>query len=84
MPRFFFDLHDGPNCSPDTFGDDCDSVEDARQHAQGILGDLLGEELPDGEERSFMCEVRDQDGDVVYRCRIKLQGERVHKLAEVG
>ncbi|WP_237477093.1 DUF6894 family protein [Lichenibacterium dinghuense] len=79
MPRFYFDLHDGPNCSTDEFGDEFDSFEDARQHAQAILGNLLEEELPDGEERSFMCELRDGNRDVLYRCRLKLQGERVKR-----
>ena len=80
MPRFFFDLHDGPNKSPDIYGDDFISFDEARQHAQAILADLVGEELPNGEERSFLCEVRDDEHDIVYRCQLRLHGESMPKL----
>ena len=74
MPCYFFDLLDGDRRSPDAFGDDFDDLDSARQQAQAILADIAEEELSDGEDRTFVCDVRDEAGRVVYRGTLTYQG----------
>ena len=75
MPRYFFDLQDGAARFPDEFGDDFVSLEEAREHVQVILVDIARGAMPTGDERLFVCELRDEAHDIVYRGRLVYQGE---------
>ena len=75
VPRYFFDLQDDVARFPDEFGDEFVSVEEARKHVQAILMDTFRSALPGGDERLFVCELRDETDNVVYRGRLVYQGE---------
>ena len=76
VPLYFFDVHDGNGFHRDEFGDDFDSFEEAREHAQALLPDIARTELPDGELHVIMCEVRDKTGRIVYRGKLTYEGTR--------
>ena len=86
MPLYYFDVKDGAGFHRDEFGDDFDSFDDAREHAQGLLPDIVRRELPDGELHTVSCDIRDGTGRVVYRGKITYEGERFppDKLAYVS
>ena len=77
MPRFYFDLHDGNGFHRDEVGDECESFEEAREQAQVLLPDIAREELPDGDLHTFVCFVRDESGEVVYRGELTFRGTRL-------
>ena len=53
MPRFFFDIHDGEDFTPDREGLDLDSLEAAKDAAKKTLPDIVKDEMPDGDRRDF-------------------------------
>ncbi len=74
MPRYFFDVRDGRGLHRDEFGDEFDSFEEAREQCQGILPDIVRNELPDGDLLVVSCDVRDDADQVVYRGEITFKG----------
>ena len=48
MPRFFFDIHDGEDFTPDREGVDLDDLEAAKEEAKKALRDIIWDELPVG------------------------------------
>ena len=47
MPRFFFDIHDGEDFTPDREGLDLDDLEAAKDEARKALRDIIWDEMPD-------------------------------------
>lgn len=74
MARFFFDVHDPAGFHRDEWGDEFDSVEEARRQTQALLPDLLFGRMPDSDLCTIKCDLRDETGRVLYRgeavCRI--------------
>src|SRR5687768_6794991 len=62
MPRYFFDVSDTGRRFSDTEGTELDDIEAARKEALAALGGIAKDELPDGDFREFVIEVRDGDG----------------------
>jgi hypothetical protein len=58
MPRFFFDIHDGKDFTPDRQGLDLDDLEAAKDEAKKALPDIVRDEMPDGDRRDFTVDVR--------------------------
>jgi hypothetical protein len=77
MPRFFFDIDDGEERSPDSEGVELPDLEEVRKKAIGVLPDLAREELPDGDRRVFVCQARDESGTVVFIATLSLVAEWV-------
>ena len=46
----------------------------------GVLRDMAGDELPDGDQRSFVARVRDEAGEVVLRAALSLVMEYCPKF----
>lgn len=76
MPLYYFDITDGKGFHWDEFGDDFDSYDEAREHAQALLPDIARSELPDGELHTVTCDVRDESGRVIYRGKLTYEGTR--------
>lgn len=76
MPLYFFDLCDGDNHTIDDFGIEFDRLEEARNYAVSLLPDIAREELPDGPRRNFICNVRNNAGNIVYEAVLKFREKR--------
>lgn len=72
MPRFFFDIHDGENFTPDRQGLDLADLEAAKAEAKKALPDILKDEMPAGDRRDFTVDVKDVAGGIVWRVTLSL------------
>ena len=62
MPRFFFDVTDTGRTTADAEGVDLPSFAAAKEEALATLGEIAKDELPDGDTREFVIEIRDGHG----------------------
>ena len=60
----------------DDFGVEFDQFEEARNHAVSLLPDIAREELPNGTRRDFICDIRTEEGHVIYRATLKFRENR--------
>ena len=74
MPRLFFDVRDAKGFHRDEIGDDFASFEEARDQAQSLLPDIARAELPDGDQHTFVCDVREETRGLIYRGSLMYQG----------
>jgi hypothetical protein len=72
MPRFFFDIHDGENFTPDREGLELEGIEAAKNEAKKALPDIVKEEMPDGDRRGFTVDVKNVAGQIVWRVTLSL------------
>jgi hypothetical protein len=72
MPRFFFDIHDGKNFTPDRQGLDLEGLEAAKEEAKKALPDIVRDEMPDGDRRDFTIDVKDVARRIVWRVTLSL------------
>ena len=72
MPRFFFDTYDGELFASDQEGQELADLEAAKAVAQEELPQMAWDELPDGDQRTFIVSVRDEAGHVVLRAALSL------------
>lgn len=75
MPRFYFDTFDGDRTAVDHEGLECASRDRVQDQAIDALPDMAREVLPDGPNRMFRVEVRDEAGNVVFRASLELRSE---------
>lgn len=75
MPRFFFDIDDGKTRTADTYGLELYDLASVREKAISILPDIAREQLPDGDRRVFVCQVRDESGKVLFLATLSLVAE---------
>ncbi len=76
MPRFFFDIHDGEDFTPDHQGLELEGLEAAKEEAKKALPDIVRDEMPDGDRRDFTVVVKDEIGHEVLRVKLSLVVER--------
>ena len=62
MPRFYIDTSDQEHFVRDEDGYEFPDVEAAKNAAVDALPDMARDELPDGEGRTFIAVVRDEQG----------------------
>ena len=72
MPRFFFDIHDGENFTPDREGLELEGLEAAKNEAKKTLPDIVKDEMPDGDRRDFTVDVKDVAAEIVWRVTLSL------------
>jgi hypothetical protein len=72
MPRFFFDIHDGANFTPDRQGVELESLEAAKDEAKRALPDIVKDEMPDRYRRDFTVDVKNTAGHIVWRVTLSL------------
>jgi hypothetical protein len=62
MPRFFFNTIDTGRAAEDDDGTELPSLEVAKREALATLGEIAHDELPNGDAREFVIEIRDGHG----------------------
>ena len=72
LPKFYFDTFDGDKTAIDADGIDCVSRRIVQDRAVDALPDMARELLPDGPNRTFRVEVRDDGGSIVFRATLEL------------
>lgn len=73
MAKFYFDTYDGDHTSVDNDGIECASRQIVQDQAVDALPDMARELLPDGPNRMFRVDVRDEAGKVVFHATLELQ-----------
>lgn len=73
LPKFYFDTFDGDHSATDADGIECSSRQLVQDRAVDALPDMARELLPDGPNRTFRVEVRDDGGNMVFRATLELQ-----------
>jgi len=75
MPCYFFDIHTDDDVQRDETGTEIDSLEEVRKAAQRLLPEIATQEVPnDGDRRSFVVLVTDEDGQPVYSATLNYAG----------
>ena len=77
MPRFYIDTFDQTRFVRDDEGHDCLDLDAAKRLAVDALPDMAREELPDGDERTFLAVVRGEDGGTLLHCTLQLSVRNV-------
>lgn len=77
MPYYFIDFQDGDDLQPDKDGYEMESFAQARAEAIASLPQVVKDELPDGEHRTFAVTLHDQEGVAVYCATLTFRGERL-------
>jgi hypothetical protein len=77
MPRYFFDVTETGKVSIDDEGLELASLQDARREALQALGGIARDELPDGDRRQFVIEIREGDGGPLLRASLSLRVEQI-------
>jgi hypothetical protein len=72
MPRFFFDIHDGEDFTPDRQGVELDGLEAAKAEAKKTLPEIVKDEMPEGDRRDFTVDVKSAAGQIVWRVTLSL------------
>jgi hypothetical protein len=75
MPRFFFDIADGPKSETDDEGLEFPDLKAARESALETLGEIARDELPDGDRRDFKISIRDESGQILLKALLALRVE---------
>ena len=73
MPRFYFDISDGPEIGRDEEGLEFPNLAKARSAALATLGEIARDELPDGDRRDFKISIRDEGGQVRLMATLALR-----------
>ena len=77
MPRYRFDITRADGFHRDAVGEHCHTLDDAVARAQTLLPDIVRAEMPDGDWHDISCDVRDEDGQVVYQAELTYRGRRL-------
>jgi hypothetical protein len=76
MPRYYFDIRDGEYVQKDNEGTVLSGLAEAKAQALRTLPDLArDDEVPDGEQREFVIEVKDENGRPLLTARLVLAVE---------
>jgi len=73
LPTFYFDTFDGVHTNADSEGIECSSRQIVQDQAIDALPDMARELLPDGPNRMFRVDVRNEGGEVVFHATLELQ-----------
>jgi hypothetical protein len=74
VPRFF-DPDGGERQTHDGEGREFSDRRAARREAIGILTGIGREVLPDGDERNFICRVRDNSSQAIFTATLSLKAQ---------
>lgn len=78
MPRYYFDILDADGMRRDDIGRLCDDLDGAVAQAQMLLPDIVRAEMPDGDWHDLCCDVRSDDGMIVYQGELTYRGRRLY------
>jgi hypothetical protein len=82
MSRFFFDTYDQDHLSRDEEGIEFNTRAQVQQNAIDALPDMAREALPNGSTHDFRVEVRNEEGEVVFRASLELRSEWVEERSD--
>jgi hypothetical protein len=82
VPRYFFDTYDGNLLVPDDEGQELEGLEAAKLVAEEALPQMAWDELPNGDQRTFIVSVRAEAGQVVLRAALSLVVEYPSQVQE--
>ncbi len=74
--RYFFDIQDGSRFIQDDEGLELDGIDAVRAEALLALPDMARGKLPDGDHRTIVISVRDDEGRPVLKAALSLVVER--------
>ena len=77
MPRFYFDIREGPRFIPEETGLEFDSLDAAEREAAGAAAEIGRDQLPKGNPRELTVEVRNEHGQRVLTVTVSMKVERV-------
>jgi hypothetical protein len=77
MPRFFFDLYNGPSVNRDDEGTEFDSAEDAEAAAMKTVAHMIVDGLVPIADASLLIEVLNGKREHVFSAHAALNGVRV-------
>jgi hypothetical protein len=73
VPRFYFDLIEDGDLSPDDTGIVLDSSDAAQRQAQRSLAEMVKDALPDGEAKAMALQIRDEGGQTHLTVAIRMR-----------
>jgi hypothetical protein len=76
MPRYYSDIRDGDYVQKDNEGTLLSGLAEARAQAVRTLPDIARDEMPDGGQREFVIEVKDENGRPLITVRLSLVVEK--------
>jgi hypothetical protein len=76
MPRYYFDIREGPEFHPDQNGQDLPDLETAEREAAVLAASIGSYVLPKRRIPSVVVEVRNEDGQRVATVTLSLSLER--------
>lgn len=77
MPRYFIDTSDQGLFYSDDEGREYPDLDAAKAAAVSALPDMARDALPDGDTRTFLALVRDQEGDSLIQPTLSLRVTRI-------
>ena len=77
MPRFYFDIREGPRFTPDDEGLEFASLDGAEREATKAVAEIGRDRLPCGEAREITIEVRDEHRQRVLTITVSMHVEWV-------
>jgi len=77
MPRYFIDTSDQRFFRRDETGQDLTDDQTAKQVAVSTLPHMANDALPDGDARTFLAIVRDENGKMLLQASLALQVTRL-------
>ena len=81
MPRFFFDIREGPRFTRDHEGLTLRDLDHAEREAAIAAAEIGRDALPRGDAEAIGIEVRDEDGRVAVAVMVSMRVKRL-KAAE--
>jgi hypothetical protein len=78
MPRYYFDVREGPLFVSDEEGMEFPNLDEAEQEATHAVVSIGRDRLPRSDTRDVTIEVRNEDRKRVLTVTVALQVERVH------
>ncbi|GJD53080.1 hypothetical protein OPKNFCMD_5851 [Methylobacterium crusticola] len=82
MPRFYFDICEGPEFIADDEGSEYADLDAAEREAVLAAAELSKDRFPTGRVREIAIGVRDRAGQRLLTATVSMQIERVHLLSE--
>jgi hypothetical protein len=76
VPRFYFDVREGPHFAPDNDGLEFPDSDAAQQAAAETATSIARETLPYGKVNEVTIRVRNEHGERVVTVRVTMQVER--------
>jgi hypothetical protein len=72
MPRYYFDIRDGEYVQKDNEGTVLRGLAEAKAQAVKTLPDIARDEIPYGDQREFVIEIKDENGRPLVTVRLSL------------